>query len=289
MVLNNLNMKLSDGRTLGFSECGDPNGYPVFFFHGTPGSRLQAVDFHDAASTKHCRFFGIDRSGMGISSLNPRHTLLSWADDIRQLANHLNIDKFSIIAHSGGAPFAMACAYAIPERIANVAIVSGLAPTTLSKANIDLKLGLRIVNILMRNIPGIAWIFMQLHRSMLSHPNFFKRTLQQLPKPDRLLLNTPEQFNAMMVAQTETFRQGAQGAAHEFWIILNSWPFDLSQITCPVSIFQGKLDSHVPLSFAELYKTLLPNASLYLFDHEAHLSMLYNRVDEILESIRPSR
>ena len=93
----------------------------------------------------------------------------------------------------------------------------------------------------------------------------------------------------MMVAQTETFRQGVQGAAHEFRIILNSWPFDLSQITCPVSIFQGKLDSHVPLSFAELYKTLLPNASLYLFDHEAHQSMLYNHVDEILESIRPSR
>ena len=44
MVLNNLNMKLSDGRTLGFSECGDPNGYPVFFFHGTAGgARIGAI------------------------------------------------------------------------------------------------------------------------------------------------------------------------------------------------------------------------------------------------------
>lgn len=277
-------MTLHDGRTLGFAEYGDLNGHPVFFFHGTPGSRLQAADFHDSASARHCRLFGIDRAGMGLSSINKQHSLLSWADDIRELADHLNINKFSIISHSGGAPFAMACAWAIPERIKNVAIVSGLAPTTMAAANVGLKRGLRIINLLMRNVPGISWLFMTLHRSMLSRPHLFKRTLQQLPEPDRLLLNDPEQFKAMMNAQAETFRQGVQGATQEFQVILNSWPFDLREITCPVSIWQGKLDSQVPLSFAQLYKALLPNANLHFFDHEAHLSMLYNHIDEILES-----
>ena len=31
---------LSDSRTLGYAEYGHPHGRPVFFFHGTPGSRF---------------------------------------------------------------------------------------------------------------------------------------------------------------------------------------------------------------------------------------------------------
>ena len=31
---------LADGRTLCFAEWGDPQGFPVFGLHGTPGGRL---------------------------------------------------------------------------------------------------------------------------------------------------------------------------------------------------------------------------------------------------------
>ena len=288
MIQPNLNITLSDDRQIGYSEYGDPNGHPVFFFHGTPGSRLQAADFHDAAQARHCRFFGVDRPGMGLSSEN-KHTLLSWADDIRELADHLNINKFSIIAHSGGAPFAMACAYALPERVSSVAIVSGLAPTTMAESKEGLNRGMRIINVLIRNIPGMAWLLMQVHRSMLSKPERFKRTLQQLPEPDRILLENPEQWNAMISAQTETFRQGVVGPAREFQLILRKWGFDLSKITCPVTIWQGRLDSQVPVSHAEIYKKLLPNSKLKISDEDAHLSMLYHHAEEIFESIRPLR
>ena len=282
----NSTMLLNDSRQLGYAEYGDPDGHPVFFFHGTPGSRLQAADFHDAAQARHCRLFGVDRPGMGLSSEN-KHTLLSWTDDIRELADHLNINKFSIIAHSGGAPFAMACAYALPERVSSVAIVSGLAPTTMAESKEGLNRGMRIINVLIRNIPGMAWLLMQVHRSMLSKPERFKRTLQQLPEPDRILLENPEQWNAMISAQTETFRQGVVGPAREFQLILRKWGFDLSKITCPVTIWQGRLDSQVPVSHAEIYKRLLPNSKLKISDEDAHLSMLYHHAEEIFESIRP--
>ena len=121
---------------------------------------------------------------MGSSSLNKQHTLLSWANDIRELADHLKINQFSIVSHSGGAPFAMACAYAIPERINKVAIVSGMAPTLMPQANEGLGCGMRIIHVLVRKIPGMAWLMMRLHQSMLSQPDRFKRTLQQLPEPD---------------------------------------------------------------------------------------------------------
>lgn len=31
-------VELKDGRLLGFAEYGEPNGLPVFYFHGFPGS-----------------------------------------------------------------------------------------------------------------------------------------------------------------------------------------------------------------------------------------------------------
>lgn len=283
----NLKMTLHDGRTLGFAEYGDPNGYPVFYFHGTVGSRLLAADFHDAAQTKHCRFFGVDRPGMGLSSINKKHSLLSFANDIQELADHLNINQFSIIAHSGGAPFAMACAYAIPKRISNVAIVSGMAPTLMSQANEGLNCGMRIIHVLVRNIPGMAWLLMQVHRSMLSKPDRFKRTLQQLPEPDRIILENPAQWSSMITALTEAFRQGVAGPAREFKLLLSEWGFDLSKITCPVTIWYGQQDRQAPISHAKIYERLLPNSKLKLSNEEAHLSMLYNHVEEIFESVRP--
>ena len=33
---------LRDGRALSFAEFGDPSGKPVFYFHGFPGSRIEA-------------------------------------------------------------------------------------------------------------------------------------------------------------------------------------------------------------------------------------------------------
>ena len=42
---------LSDGRGLAFMEWGDPGGFPAFYFHGTPSSRLEGA-FADAAARR---------------------------------------------------------------------------------------------------------------------------------------------------------------------------------------------------------------------------------------------
>ena len=35
-------LQLEDGRKLAYNEFGDQQGKPAFYFHGTPGSRLEA-------------------------------------------------------------------------------------------------------------------------------------------------------------------------------------------------------------------------------------------------------
>ena len=235
---------------------------------------------------KHCRLIGIDRPGQGLSSPNKEQTLLSWTDDIREFSDHLKLDKFSIIAHSGGLPFALVCAHTIPERISHVALVSGMPPTTMPEASIGMPLGLRIVNVLARNVPGFSWLLMQMQRKILLKPALFKKVLQQIPEPDRAICQDSTQMSKMIQALQEAFKQGVDGAAREFRLILKEWGFNMENIHTPISIWQGKLDKQVLVSHAEIYKRKLPNATLHLLDDEAHVSILYNHIDEILENVR---
>jgi len=55
-------IRLPDGRSLGYAEYGDRSGTPVFFFHGTPSSRLLHPDDSVSASVG-ARVITVDRPG----------------------------------------------------------------------------------------------------------------------------------------------------------------------------------------------------------------------------------
>ena len=43
--MHDASLKLADGRTLAYTDCGDPDGPLVMYFHGAPTSRLDLVVF----------------------------------------------------------------------------------------------------------------------------------------------------------------------------------------------------------------------------------------------------
>jgi pimeloyl-ACP methyl ester carboxylesterase len=55
----------ADGRTLTIAECGDPDGFPVFLLHGTPGSRFAGQGFASAYADVGARVVTYDRPGYG--------------------------------------------------------------------------------------------------------------------------------------------------------------------------------------------------------------------------------
>src|ERR1700682_445341 len=99
-------LALGEGGHLAFSEYGDPNGAPVFFCHGWPSSRTMA-ELTDAAARKlGLRIISPDRPGIRESKFHPNRTLLDWPPLLCELAAHLRIDKFKILAIAvvSGAP-----------------------------------------------------------------------------------------------------------------------------------------------------------------------------------------
>ena len=276
---------LQDGRQLGFAEYGTTGGQAILYFHGLPGSRLEAGHLHEIAVANNIRLIGLDRPGMGLSSIDHKRTILSWAADVEDFADSLGINKFSIVGHSGGAPFVAACAYRLPHRLNGAAIVSGMAPFEIPEATASLTLGQRIINRIIKLIPWVANLFMKLIFIMLNKPNMLKQMLKQMPKVDQQIFKDPESSQAIINATKEAFRNGVAGVSQEINLTLKPWEFYLEDINFPITIWQGGQDKQTPEMHAKIYAQLMPRAKLTFFKHEGHLSILRNHGEEILQSI----
>lgn len=103
-------VQLPDGRTLAWAEAGSPSGFPLFFLHGFPGSRMEARGLEDIGRRHDLRFICPERPGYGMSTFQPGRRLLDWPADVRFLAReHLDVKRYSVLGGSGGGPHA--CMY----------------------------------------------------------------------------------------------------------------------------------------------------------------------------------
>jgi pimeloyl-ACP methyl ester carboxylesterase len=58
-------IELADGRSVGFATCGQPEGTPVLWCHGGPGSRMEPAHLRAEAAEARLWLVGIDRPGYG--------------------------------------------------------------------------------------------------------------------------------------------------------------------------------------------------------------------------------
>src|SRR3954452_12995822 len=100
-------IRLHDGRSLGYVESGDPRGKPVLFFHGFGTTRVVCPS-DEPARRMGVRLIALDRPGIGLSTPLPGRRLLDWPDDVREAADLIGFDRFSVVGWSGGGPYALA-------------------------------------------------------------------------------------------------------------------------------------------------------------------------------------
>jgi pimeloyl-ACP methyl ester carboxylesterase len=272
-------LTLTSGHTLAYAEYGSPDGYPVFFFHGWPGSRLQPEIHNKTAKRINLRIICPDRPGYGCSDFNPNRTLLDWPDTVTELADYLNIDTCSVIGNSGGGPYAAVSAYKLPKRIRKAAIVVGLAPTTIdgvlegmSRRN---TLTWRAYHAFPFLIPFAAYL--QTIRKQISPDN----PIGTYPSTADHDILTKDTKKSIARNRKEAFRQGIKGAAHDLRLYTSDWGFDLKDITTPVSLWYGKDDKSVSYQMGEYYAERIPKSTLRVYKNIGHL-VLAKHTEEIL-------
>ena len=123
------NVAVSADRQLGFAEFGDPRGRAVFWLHGTPGARRQIpAEARAYAGLEKVRLIGVDRPGIGSSTAHQYPNVLAFAEDLRVIADTLGIDNFAVVGLSGGGPYTLAAAAAMPDRVVAAGVLGGVAP-----------------------------------------------------------------------------------------------------------------------------------------------------------------
>lgn len=126
------------GRKIGYAQYGDPNGKAIIALHGILGSRLENALLHANAKDLGARIIGIERPGIGLSDPDSRpirqRRILDHASDVEALAAHLHLEEYAVLGTSGGGPYALACARALPSsQLKAVAIVTGLGLADMSQ------------------------------------------------------------------------------------------------------------------------------------------------------------
>src|SRR5262249_13857196 len=121
---------LNDGMQVGFAEYGTMEGIPVIALHGMPNTHYMWKSVDKAAGDCGIRIIAPDRAGYGLSRDQHAPTLLGSTTTIVGLADKLGLDRFVILAASGGGPYGYACAYQLSQRLLLTVIISSIAPLT---------------------------------------------------------------------------------------------------------------------------------------------------------------
>ena len=277
-----LTVRLCDGRTLGYAEYGDPAGKPVFFFHGFPGSRLEAAMGHDAAAKHGGRLICIDRPGFGLSDFKPGRTLLDWPEDVTDLAAALGIDRFGVAGVSGGGPYVAACAYAMPQRLTGAYIISGVGPFDAPGATDGMSRQNKILFSLGRHAPWLGGLVIRVMARAAKNPSgkFMDQMAKSMPEPDRAILRQPKIRAIFLDDVREAFRQGARGGIHELRVYSRPWGFRLEDITAPVHLWQGTADRNVAPPMGRYQASAIPDCKATFYEGEGHL-LIVTHIDEI--------
>lgn len=282
-------VRLSDGRTVACLALGEPEGSPVLYFHGYPGSRLEGRLAAEPARRHGLRVIAPDRPGFGQSTFLRGRTISAWARDTTELADRLGLERFAIAGVSGGGPYALACAALIPERLSRVALVSALGPTQQKAHTQDMvrlnRLALRLaarMPLLTRFAIGLA------ARLVRRHPErYLAHMMLSVPPADREVLADPNYRTLFADSTAEALRQGGRGVGWELMLLARPWDFQLQEVPVPVRIWQGLADNIVPAAMARHLAAALPNNECHYLEGEGHLSLIVNRLDSVLAGLRP--
>lgn len=262
------------GHRLAVAEAGDPNGFPVFYAHGNPGSHLELALLDEDARRFGYRIIAFDRPGFGQSPFIKPYSLKDFADDLAALADLKKIARFGLIGWSSGVPPVVATNYYYPQRVVFTFAISGY--TDFSRFP-DAKQfmadkGLPGAKLAQNHPLAFSMTVWGVRRVDLYRPDFYLReAVKKMPPFDRRMLDSPDSACLFMRTQQEGLRQGSDGAVQDLKVQWRYWGFEMNQVKNPVKIMQGEADPFVPQAFGRHLSKNLANGQLQLLPGKGHL------------------
>ncbi len=278
-------LKLPDGRQLCYAEYGDPTGQPIFVFHGNPNSRLLWDVIPGSPFLTNVRLIAPDRPGFGQTDfVEGVTTIENWPNDIVALADSLGIDKFAVFAPSGGGPFALACAWKIPERLTSVGIFASVGPF-IPETDKNIAAPIRTMWTKAPKLPGLfklqmkmsAWLARRLPKL------YIKMVIKEFSEADRKVYERLKIAELIRPDRNESYRQGGIGTWYDA-MIPGNWSIPLDEIKAKVYLWQGEEDISVPPSMGHYMVEKIPNCEAEFIKEAGHF-WIFEHLPEMLEKL----
>ena len=276
------------GRSIGYSEYGDPQGLPVLYCHGTPGSSVECELAEQSARRHGLRLIAPDRPGYGETDAAYEMGHAAWAQVVMQLLQRLGIERYAVLGISGGGPNALALAAADVERVVALSLVCALGPTALP-------------DVARATHPFVQWLLRRVQRTprwldwlMLRPVAAIGHALPRLAvagmrlyngRADRPCLSRPAVVELLTKNMRRAFQQGSAGGARDLRLMITPWDFSLERIALPVRLWHGTADELLLPEHSRWIAAHLAHAELQRVPGAAHFSLPFDHIEAIMDDL----
>ena len=221
-----------------------------------------------------------DRPGIGLSDPQPGRTLLDWSADVGQLADQLDLARFSVLGHSLGGAYVLACAYTMPKRLIGAGVAAGAIPVgPKGELPVLLRMSPTLVAILLTTMTRLL---------MFGPPRIRQKMRSADPPSDRELFESPEFAAIVERSVLEGLRRGVRGIRSDAAVLALPWGFDFDDVHVPVHLWYAELDSMVPFALGKKLAAAIPQSVSRFSSSQGHMSVLVHNFDEILNTLSSS-
>jgi pimeloyl-ACP methyl ester carboxylesterase len=270
---------LDDNRFLDCLEAGDPDGAPLLFHTGTPGSRLLNAAWDRVAADAGWRLISFSRPGYGTSTPKPGRTVGDVADDAAQVMTYVGAPRFAVCGHSGGGGHALACGALLGDRVTTCVSMAGVTPfdaegfdwfADMGEANLE-EFGM----IAQGRDHALAVLDEERQVMLGAEPSeLFDGMTSLLSEVDRRAMEDDNLARWIAACCAEGLRDSAAGWVDDDVAFTSPWGFDVTEMRGDIRIWQGEQDRFVPPSHARWLAAHIPGAQLELRPEHGHLSLL---------------
>ena len=198
---------------------------------------------------------------------------------VSRFADFLEIDDFGQLGVSGGGPYVLACAAAIPERVRASVVLAGMVPLAWVPGG-EKYLSAAYRSLLpFRKLPAccLAPVFRGFAFASRWNPGLLpeKCTPSFLPPRDReILAANPDGWEAIAQGVRDGIRHGTAGGVLEDANVYFEDPgFSAGDITVPLRWWHGEADRHIGVELARMMVETMPCASLEVVPEKGHFSL----------------
>jgi pimeloyl-ACP methyl ester carboxylesterase len=259
----NLNLRLPDGRNLSFSDIGTGENGIWIHCHGIPGSRNELLHLQNTLLDAGVRVIVPDRPGYGQSTPCPGYGFSHHSDDLRQLADHLQLNEFGISGFSGGGVFAMAAAHDLGNRIEQLVIAATPAvPLMENPYEYASELTASTWRAALEDREALA---KELEALTGSVDELSEALMGAAGDQEEHYLSSNSVRPGFMQSLCAALEQGsvtaADALARDSFLIACSWPFAPEDIRMPVRVIHGSGDRLVQTDHQITLSSNLPDSS----------------------------